>query len=102
MKDDPTLVAPDHYKVVFENPRVRVLAFHAEPGARWRLHSHPDMVVVSVSDYTVRNLVPGSAATVRHARRSDAVWVPARSHTGENSGATGMDCVLVELKEPSS
>lgn len=102
MKDDPIQISPDHYRVVFENHRVRVLAFHADPKTRWHLHSHPDMVVVSLNDYTVRNLVPGSAATVRHAKRGDAAWVPARSHTGENLGDTNMDCVLVELKEPSS
>jgi hypothetical protein len=56
------------------------------------------MVVVSTSDYTVRNLVPGSSPTTRHAKRGDAAWVPERSHTGENLGDTNMDCVLVELK----
>ena len=101
MQDDPVRVAPNNYKVVFENDRVRVLSFHGDPGARWGLHAHPDAVVVSLDDYTVRNVVPGAEPTVRAAKRGDTAWIPARSHTGENIGTTPMDCVLVELKEPN-
>jgi len=97
---DPTVVAARNYKVLFENERVRVLTFHAGPGERWALHSHPDAVVVSLDDFTVRNEVPGAAPTERKAKRGDAAWIPARSHTGENVGGSDMDCVLVELKEP--
>ena len=97
---DPLTVAPDLYRVVFENERVRVLAFHGGPGARWGLHAHPDAVVISMSDYTVRNVVPGKDPTERSPRRGDVLWIAARSHTGENVGATDMDCLLVELKEP--
>jgi quercetin dioxygenase-like cupin family protein len=100
MAEDPIQVAPDYYRVVFENERVRVLAFHAGPGASWGLHAHPDAVVVSLNDYRVRNVVPGTEPTVREARWGDIAWIPARSHTGENVGDSEMDCVLIELKEP--
>jgi hypothetical protein len=98
---DPVQVAPTNYKVMFENDRVRVLSFHAQPGDAWGLHAHPDAVVISLGDYVVRNVVPGSPATERTAHRGDAAWIPARSHTGENTGGTAMDCILVELKEPA-
>lgn len=98
MDDDPIQVAPHLYRVVFENERVRVLAFRGKPGDRWGLHAHPDMVVVSLSDYEVRNVVPGSDPTIRATRLGDVAWIPARSHTGENVGGTGMECILVELK----
>jgi hypothetical protein len=97
---DPIQVAPNNYKVVFENARVRVLSFHARPGEKWGLHAHPDAVVVSLDQYKVRNVVPGAEPTVREAKRGDVAWIPARSHTGENIGETDMDCILVELKEP--
>jgi hypothetical protein len=99
MQEDPVQVAPNNYKVVFENDRVRVLSFHAHPGGKWPLHAHPDMVVVSLDAYMVRNVVPGAEPTVRETKRGDVAWIPARSHTGENIGSTDMDCVLVELKE---
>jgi quercetin dioxygenase-like cupin family protein len=97
---DPVQVAPENYRVVFENERVRVLSFHANPREKWKLHAHPDSVVVSLGQYKVRNIVPGSEPTTREARRGDVAWIPARSHTGENIGGTEMDCILVELKEP--
>jgi len=97
--DDPTVVAPDNYTIAFENERVRVLRFHARPTERWNLHSHPNSVVVSLSAYQVRNAVPGIAPTVRNAKAGDVAWISALSHTGENSGDTDMECILVELKD---
>jgi hypothetical protein len=96
--DDPTIVAGKNYKVVFENEHVRVLSFHARPSEAWGLHSHPNAVVVSLDDYKVKNVIPGKEPTVRAAKRGDVLWIPARSHTGENVGSTDMDCILVELK----
>jgi len=105
MSHDPVTVAPQQYRVVFENARVRVLAFRGAPGDRWGLHSHPDMVVVSLGDYQVRNVVTGHAPTVRRARAGEVTWIAACEHTGENVGGTEMECILVELKpstpEPS-
>jgi hypothetical protein len=100
MQEDPIRVAPDNYRVVFENDRVRILSFHARPGEKWGLHAHPDAVVVSLDEYRVRNVVPGAGPTVRETKRGDVAWIPARSHTGENIGSTDMDCVIVEIKEP--
>ena len=60
----------------------------------------PNAVVVSLDDYRVRNVVPGSEPTTRDARKGDVAWIPARSHTGDNIGDSAMDCVLVELKQP--
>lgn len=81
---------------------MRVLAFRGEPGDRWDLHAHPDMVVVSLSEYAVRNVVTGREPTVREARAGEVKWVPACTRTSENAGATVMECVLVELKRATS
>jgi hypothetical protein len=37
---------------------------------------------------------------VQEAKRGDVMWIPARSHTGENIGNTDSDSIIVELKEP--
>lgn len=96
---DPIRVAPHNYRVVFENERVRVLSFHGRPQESWGLHAHPDVVVVSLSEYIVRNAVVGAEPTVRQATLGDVTWSPAKTHAGENIGSTDMDCILVELKE---
>lgn len=99
-QDDPTIVAAKNYKVILENEQVRVLSFHSAPGESWRLHAHPNAVVVSLDDYQVQNVIRGKEPSVRTAKRGDVLWIPARSHTGQNVGGTDMDCVLVELKTP--
>lgn len=95
---DPRCVASGNYTLAFENERVRVLSFTANPGERWEFHAHPDSVVISLGDYTVGNVVPGAAPTSRVARRGESAWIPAVAHAGENLGETVMECVLVELK----
>ena len=39
---DPTHTDPDTYKVVFENDQVRVLEYRDTPGAKTKLHQHPN------------------------------------------------------------
>jgi hypothetical protein len=99
-KKDALAVAPDVYKVVFENERIRVLSFATQPGQKWALHSHPDSLAVSLSEYSVRNLAPAQAPVERHSRPGDVRWIPASSHTGENMGTTEMRGLIVELKDP--
>jgi hypothetical protein len=99
-KWDALQVAPNVYKVVFENERVRVLGFVTEPGQKWPVHSHPDSVAVSLSDYSVRNIIPGQAPTDRHSKLGDVRWISATSHIGENTGSTEMRGLIIELKDP--
>jgi hypothetical protein len=99
-KSDALLVAPNVYKLAFENERIRVLSFVTEPGQKWPLHSHPDSLTVSLSEYSVRNLVPGQASSERHSQPGDVRWISATAHSGENMGATEMRGVIVELKDP--
>jgi hypothetical protein len=98
-KSDALLVAPNVYKLAFENERVRVLSFVTEPGQKWPLHSHPDSVAISLSEYSVRNIIPGQALTERHSKLGDLRWIPATAHMGENTGTTEMRGLIVELKD---
>jgi hypothetical protein len=99
-KSDALLVAPNVYKLAFENERIRVLSFATEPGQKWPLHSHPDSVAISLSEYSVRNIIPGQTPTERHSKLGDIRWIPATAHMGENTGSTPMRGVIVELKDP--
>jgi hypothetical protein len=46
---DPVQTNPDHYSVVVENERVRVLRYTDEPGARTTPHDYPDGVMVPLT-----------------------------------------------------
>jgi hypothetical protein len=99
-KTDALLAAPDVYKLAFENDRVRVLSYRAAPGQRWAVHSHPDSVAVPLSEYSVRDIVPGQGTSERHSKPGDVRWLPATTHAGENMGSTEMRGLIIELKDP--
>ena len=54
MSLDPVATNPDHYKVVFENDRVRVLEYTDRPGDRTTPHEHPDSVMHTLSSFRRR------------------------------------------------
>ena len=48
MPGDAVKIAPNAYKVVFENDRVRVLESRMSPGSKSEMHSHPAVVGIGV------------------------------------------------------
>ena len=96
---DPLTMAPGHYKLVFENDRVRVLMFTSRPGEKWGLHEHPDQISIALAEYDIRNVIPGNPPTELHRKPGDVRWIPATAHTGENIGSTEARSVVIELKQ---
>ncbi len=45
--DDPVKVDSKHYKIEFENDRVRVVRIKYGPGEKSVMHSHPESVACS-------------------------------------------------------
>jgi quercetin dioxygenase-like cupin family protein len=100
MSMDPVATNPDHYQVVFENDRVRVLEYHDQPGAVTTPHRHPDSVMYTMSSFR-RRLVSGDVSTEVELPAGKAGWLPAQEHHGENIGDTPTHVIFVELKEPA-
>jgi quercetin dioxygenase-like cupin family protein len=99
MADDPVTTDPHLYRVVFENERVRVLEYRDAPGDRTSPHSHPDSVMVTVSDFERR--LHGGDRTVDVSKGAYEVnWLPAQTHAGENIGDRPTHVFFVELKDP--
>src|SRR5467141_4002987 len=55
---DPVKVDPKHYKVDFENDRVRVLRISYGPREKSVMHSHPDGMAVFLNDQHSRFTLP--------------------------------------------
>jgi quercetin dioxygenase-like cupin family protein len=72
--DDPVKVDPKHYKVEFENDRVRVVRIKYGPGEKSVMHSHPESVAVFLTDARAKFTYPdgktedidAKAGTVQH------------------------------------
>ena len=86
---------------MFENDRVRVLEYRDVPGDRTTSHSHPDSVMVTLSDFD-RKLVMGDQEREVSLTSGEARWLPAQTHPGENIGSTPTHSIFVELKEPGT
>jgi quercetin dioxygenase-like cupin family protein len=97
MSLDPVESNPDHYKVVFENERVRVLEYTDNPGDRTTPHRHPDSVMYTLSSFR-RRLVSGDAQREVEMEAGLTGWLPAQEHHGENIGDTPTHVLFVELK----
>jgi quercetin dioxygenase-like cupin family protein len=98
MSLDPVETNPDHYRVVFENDRVRVLEYTDRPGDRTTPHRHPDSVMHTLSFFR-RRLYAGADHRDVEMPAGLTGWLPAQEHAGENIGETPTHVLFVELKE---
>jgi hypothetical protein len=89
---------PQHYKVEFENERVRVV--RARYGARERsvMHAHPELVCVFLTDAHFRFTYPDGKSEDIHAKAGDIMPHEAFQHLPESENDAPFEAVLVELK----
>ena len=95
---DPVETNPEHYAVVYENDRVRVLEYTDQPGDRTTPHAHPDSVMHTLSAFRRRLHADGAHRDVDMPAGLTG-WLPAQQHSGENIGDTPTHVLFVELKE---
>jgi quercetin dioxygenase-like cupin family protein len=95
---DPAKTDPEHYTVIFENDRVRVLEYKDQPGARTHWHGHPDSVMYTLSSFRRRIAANGRQVEV-DLSAGQVRWVGAQEHAGENIGDTDSHSIFIELKE---
>lgn len=50
MADDAVQAAPNNYKIILENAKVRVLEFHGKKGDKIPMHTHPNYVSYFLTD----------------------------------------------------
>jgi len=100
MAQDVVKVAPQSYKVLLENDRVRVLEYRLEPGVKEPMHSHPDYIVYAFSAVKAMITLPDGKTVERQINVGEAVFLVAETHTVENTGTTESHGLIIELKEP--
>jgi beta-alanine degradation protein BauB len=92
-------VAPKVYKVLFENDHVRVLDYHAKPGEKAMMHSHPALVAYPVTATTVKFTSPDGKSEERKMKVGQVMYRDAETHATQNVGKTPAHVVIVELKK---
>ena len=96
---DAAKVDPKHYKVEFENDQVRVLRITIEPGEKGVMHSHPEGMVIFLSDANGKFTFPDGKTEDRDFKKGFFSWVPATTHQGENVGDKPFELIQIEMKK---
>ena len=99
---DPTKVAPTHYKLDFENEHVQVLAVHYGPHEKSALHEHPGGVVVVITGGHLKFTDDKGKVTEVFAKPGEARWFNSFKHTVENVGDTAYNAVYVGMRSKTN
>ena len=98
-KADPVKVDPKHYKLEFENDRVRVLRINYAPGEKSVMHYHPDSVAYYVTGGKARMTTPDGKSQDMPVTAGKSEFAPAGSHLPSNIGDKPFEVMLIELKK---
>jgi quercetin dioxygenase-like cupin family protein len=100
LAQDATKVDSKHYKVEFENAKVRIVRVHYGPHEKSVMHRHPDAVAIFQNDGKVKFTYPGGKTEEREMKAGQTLFTPAVTHLPENLSDSDMDVILIELKTP--
>jgi len=95
---DAAEVDPNHYKVEFENDQVRVLRINYGPGEKSVMHSHPEGVVLFLSDGDGKFTFPDGKTQDMEFKAGTVIWTPESSHLPENTGDKPFEVIQIEMK----
>ena len=96
--DDPVKVDPQHYKVEFENDRVRVLRIKYGAGEKSVMHSHPESIAVFLTDAHAKFTYPDGRTEDINATAGTVQHMDAFTHLPESLSKTAFEVIAVELK----
>lgn len=100
LAQDATKVDSKHYKVEFENARVRILRVKYGPHEKSVMHRHPAAIAIFQNDGKVKFTYPNGKTEEREMKAGQTLFTPAVTHLPENLTGNDMDVILVELKTP--
>lgn len=97
---DPVKLAPETYRVLLENDRVRVLEIRLEAGGKSPMHSHPPYVAYALSRFKIKLTTPDGQSRQMVFWDGETGWSEAETHAVENLGDTELHALNIELKGP--
>src|SRR5215475_11231312 len=96
--EDPVKVDSRHYKVEFENERVRVLRIKYGPSEKSVMHSHPESIAVFLTDAHHKFTYPDGRTEDINANAGTVQHMDAFTHLPENTSKTSFEVIQIELK----
>jgi hypothetical protein len=97
--DDVLKVIPENYKLIIDNPFVRVLEARIPAGTEEKPHRHMKGVSVCLGEYTLETRTMPNGQWVRNDRKlGTTYWSDAGVHQVRNVGKTDSHTIRIELK----
>lgn len=95
---DPVRIDAKHYKVEFENDKVRVLRTTYGPHEKSVMHTHPALIGIMLTGGHVRFTLPNGQTENVEIQAGQVMSFDATEHLPENAGNSAFEAILVELK----
>lgn len=95
---DAAKVDPAHYKVLLDNPSVRVLRISMAAGQKSVMHSHPDAMLVPLASAKAVFTFPDGKSVENEIVNETPRYSPAFTHLPSSPGPGAVDAILVEFK----
>lgn len=95
---DPVKVDPKHYRVGFQNDRVRVLQIKYGPHEQSLMHGHPASVAVFLTEGETRFSFADGKTSTSKVEAGQVRWLEKEMHLPENDGSKAFEVVVVELR----
>jgi quercetin dioxygenase-like cupin family protein len=102
MAQEPVKADAKHYKVEFENDKVRVLRVTYAPKDKSAMHEHPDAVAVFLTDNNAKMTFPDGKTMNNSMKAGSVMWTPAGKHLPENVSDKPFELILVEMKDKAA
>ena len=98
MVKDPVKLDPKHYKVEFENDKVRAIRVRYGPHEKSIMHEHPNAVAVFLADAQAKFTYPDGRKEDFKTKAGQTMWFPAVSHLPENALDKPIELIFIEIK----
>ena len=95
---DSVISDPKHYKIEFENSKVRVVRISYGPKESSVMHSHPAGTIVFLTDLHVRFTFPDGTSQEMQAKAGQTAWMDGTTHQPENLSDQSLELIYVEAK----
>ena len=95
---DPIKAAPNLYKVILDNDKVRVMELIIAPNDSVPWHSHPYHLIFAMADGKLEITDKGKAPQTAEFKAGEVMEMSATTHMGKNTGGTTIKMLVTELK----
>jgi quercetin dioxygenase-like cupin family protein len=95
---DAVQADPKHYTVELETDKVRVVRVKYGPHEKSKMHSHPALIGVMLTDFHNRFTYPDGRTEEFGGKAGQVLNFPALEHLPENLSDQPLEVILVELK----